>query len=494
MKYSYLLIFLLLFLCRVNVNAVNETVVGKEKLYYEINSITFSNNRINISGWGFINETQHYLNASDHSIEIEFISINNIFRVQTVLNSRDLTSDMLEAGNPTCAANIYNQDASICNYSYQYVGFSLSIPLSSFIEKSSYVTYLVFHANNSNLHYKTPLYFPIVSDIVNKLNDYEYRISSKLNDTSLKIIETPVYVRKTPSKSSTIWTYGNNCSTTYTNKLYYKINSVYSKIYSKVIESYLSYYELRVVPDICVDSRRRVIEGGLIYPAWISSLWVSYSGSPLTISSTLINSAPVLYSNDIFLLVDQTFNPMDYVVALDKEEGDITSKVTIEHNTYENKPGSYQITYYVEDKYAYTAKKSVFVYVAEPFNNYPSITAYDKTIFQYSKFNPLHEVSAYDIEDQDITSRIIVESLIDTSTIGDQSMCYLVADSKQASTRKCITISVINNDEMYKGFRYISKNYLFYKEFIPSPWINIETELLLELNSLTIIQTNTILR
>jgi len=49
--------------------AITITTVTKEFLNFEILNATIDSDKITISGWAFINDSQHYKNTADHSIK-----------------------------------------------------------------------------------------------------------------------------------------------------------------------------------------------------------------------------------------------------------------------------------------------------------------------------------------------------------------------------------------------------------------------------------------
>ncbi|WP_291650204.1 immunoglobulin-like domain-containing protein [Clostridium sp.] len=68
----------------------------------------------------------------------------------------------------------------------------------------------------------------------------------------------------------------------------------------------------------------------------------------------------------------------------------------------------------------------------------------DKQINIGDTFNPLTGVTASDKEDGDLTSKIIVNGLVDTSKAGVYNISYTVSDSKSLSTTVSSTITVID--------------------------------------------------
>lgn len=460
--------------------AYNIQMTTKEFLNFEVLNISLLNDAITIQGWAFLNENQHFRTTADHAIQLEFVSIEDHFTINASLTNLSMTSAYEQIGLPMCPDGVYFETS--CNYAFEYVGFTASVPLAQYRLLSHYTTNLIFLAFNSQTYMKTPLYYPISTPLTTKIGDYEYSITSKLSDTQLRIIETPVYARKGPGKTATIWTSGTNCSMTYGNKLYYKFGSIFSNVISRVIQDNQTYYELGAKLDVCVDLRRRVIEGTTIAPVWIPGMFVEYSGSPLGIKSVLINSNPVIIAENQTIFLNQTINLLDYAKSYDLEEGDLTQNIIIESSELINKVGSYPVTYYVEDKYGYFDRKTINFTVVSPQNDPPTITASDKTIRQFSVYDPKSGVSAFDLQDGDLTESILVLNSIDPAIIGSHEQCFKVTDSFYASTIQCIIVTVVG-DSTAEKFRFVSKNNLFFNQDVPNNWIGRINALLWLLNN-----------
>ena len=79
-----------------------------------------------------------------------------------------------------------------------------------------------------------------------------------------------------------------------------------------------------------------------------------------------VNKEPVININEIILKVGDRFNPLEYVNAIDNEDGDITSKVEVIESTVNiNKEGIYKVVYKVTDSEGASAIKETKVTVIE---------------------------------------------------------------------------------------------------------------------------------
>lgn len=481
------LIILLSQFAELRVTSFTIVPTTKASLNFEILDAQMTPDTLTITGWAFINENQHYKTTTDHTIQLEFISLSESFIVTANLVNLSMTSAYEQLGLPYCAADVYY--ASTCNYNYDYVGFSVSIPLSRFKLGEKYSTNIIFLAHSSQTYLKTPLYYPISNPVQIKRGDYLFSVMSKLNDTQIKIIETPIYARKSPGKAATIWTSGTNCSMTYGNRLYFKIGSTFTSVISRFVTENQTFYELNAKLDLCVDMRRRIVEGSTIIPVWISGMFVEYSGSPLEVNSSLINSNPVLIVENPTISDTETVNLLDYAKCSDSEEGDLSHKVIIEITDFIYKPGVYFATYYVEDKYGYYDRKTAIITVVGNNNEPPVISATDKYVNQYDQIDYFDGVTAHDSQDGDLTSSLRVMNEIDTSQAVDQVVCYSVTDLDSATTNKCIVVHVFSNIINSSRFRFISKNYLFHQDVVPEQWVGKEFQLQTMLENVTILES-----
>lgn len=466
-----------------------EVSVQKSALPYEILSVETTQTTMIIKGWALISYVQHFQNGSDHSVQLELVSIYDSFKVDASLEPISQTTLMQYFGTPNCTSGSINMPPETCNYVYENVGFRAEIPLSRFQATYNYQTNVIVNAFSANLSFKTPLYYPIPNDLSFRIAEKEYRIVSRLDDTQLKVSATTVIARKEPYKTSPAWFSGANCSTTYTNQLFFMKDTIYTSIKQKLMVGNTSYYRVSANAYLCYSSRRRIIEGSSLDPVWIASPYVLYSGSPLQIQVIRLNNLPVLNTGTIQVYEGESVNVFDHVSAYDVEDGDISSNIQIISNNIQNIPGNYQVDLSVTDSFGSTSYGTLFVNVITLPNFAPVIEAKDKTVLQYSIFDSLKEVSAFDHEDGDLTALIEVLGSIDTSILGFQSICYQVHDSKSLSSNTCIKVNVINYTAYINRFRFISKTKPFYMENIPDNWLSNINSLLDLLANTEIIQS-----
>ncbi|HHK5535774.1 TPA: M4 family metallopeptidase [Bacillus mobilis] len=154
---------------------------------------------------------------------------------------------------------------------------------------------------------------------------------------------------------------------------------------------------------------------------------VEGNGETLDLNPTLtVPTAATIHVGD-------SFNPMAKVLAIDKEDGDLTSKVKVNGEVNTSKAGTYVLTYIVKDSKGYeaTAKQAVTVKVREEVKNEIPILKVPATITitEGDKFDPMVGVLATDKEDGDLTSKVKVNGEVNTSKAGTFEIIYSVEDS-----------------------------------------------------------------
>ncbi|MGN4914398.1 immunoglobulin-like domain-containing protein, partial [Bacillus cereus group sp. MYBK15-3] len=158
------------------------------------------------------------------------------------------------------------------------------------------------------------------------------------------------------------------------------------------------------------------------------------------------DAAPVLnVPSNTTITEGDNFDVMSGVSATDKEDGNITSKVTYEGSVNTNKAGTYTIKYTVKDSAGHTVTKTRTVTVnakpvedAEPVLSVPAET----TITEGDNFDPMAKVKALDKEDGDITSKVVVNGSVNTNKEGTYKIHYTVKDSAGHTVTKIQTVIV----------------------------------------------------
>ena len=164
-------------------------------------------------------------------------------------------------------------------------------------------------------------------------------------------------------------------------------------------------------------------------------------------NATKLNEVPSISASDKTLTVGDTFDVKKDVTAKDTEDGDVTGSVVVESSNVDtNTVGSYQVTYRVTDSQGASSTKTITVIVnpkMEALNEVPTIKAEDKTITVGDKFDVKKDVTATDKEDGDLTDKIdVVKNDVDTTKPGTYEVVYKVTDSKGASKKKTVYVTV----------------------------------------------------
>lgn len=164
---------------------------------------------------------------------------------------------------------------------------------------------------------------------------------------------------------------------------------------------------------------------------------------------TSTGEVPVIYCNDISIALDTKFNPLEWVAATDKEDGDITNKVMVIYNNVDTSiEGNYHVTYEIIDSNGNKVNKAMMVVVESEDkmseeNKPPIINANDITLEKGRYFDPLDGVTVLDDEDGNLTNKIIVkENEVNVSKKGVYKVTYEVTDSKGLVTTKSISVTV----------------------------------------------------
>ncbi|MDO4996935.1 MAG: DUF5011 domain-containing protein [Bacilli bacterium] len=110
------------------------------------------------------------------------------------------------------------------------------------------------------------------------------------------------------------------------------------------------------------------------------------------------DEAPVITAEDKEVLINSEFNPLTGVTALDKEDGNLTSSITVKENNVDiTKVGTYTVKYEVKDSFNNKTTKTINVKVVkeidltnytekDPLYAYESIKYKDNNIFEFAGF------------------------------------------------------------------------------------------------------------
>ncbi|NLY62786.1 MAG: DUF5011 domain-containing protein [Erysipelothrix sp.] len=458
----------LLYLMTVSLAASSLRLVN-EVNYMKIDHKTSS---LEVGGWAFIMDAQHYLNTASHEYLLILRSKSDSFTIKGVQTNISQTETMAYIGSRKCRVDEYKQTSYVCNHDYNNVGFKFNIPLSKLKENHDYVAAIQVKAKHANVTKEVPLYFANKESIKLSDKNMQYSIDSKLYNSKVKVLNSSVLARLEPKKTSPSYPSLKSCSNSKSS--YFKNTTIFNNIFDKKLQGNNTYYQVRGKYGACVNKVSEVIEGNDLTSVWIASNFVEQLGEPLTIKSRRSNHEPsITISEHPTIYVNDTFNVRAGVTANDFEDGEITHKIRVESNNYQNLPGLYEIVFSVTDSNGNTARAIKYVRVLA--RNYPPvIIAHDVELQQFDPYNPLDYASALDQDKNDISSKITALKTIDMTKVGTFTQCYRVTDKYNLSDEKCSKV-IIN--EVEKNFRFISKQKLFYNEAWPKIWKDKEDQL-----------------
>ena len=136
-----------------------------------------------------------------------------------------------------------------------------------------------------------------------------------------------------------------------------------------------------------------------------------------------------------------------YISAVDYLGGTINHEIIGSYDV--NKAGTYELTVRATDRFNNVSEKSLTLVVEKKVINAPSmnaapvIIANDVELVVGDKFNELDNVKVIDEEDGEIpVDKVVVESDVDTTKVGNYKVIYSVTDSNGATTTKTINVKV----------------------------------------------------
>ncbi|WP_195513480.1 immunoglobulin-like domain-containing protein [Turicibacter sanguinis] len=161
-------------------------------------------------------------------------------------------------------------------------------------------------------------------------------------------------------------------------------------------------------------------------------------------------------ATDLTLSVGTPFNSLEGVTAYDAEDDDLTSQIQVRGMVDINIVGRYELIYSVMDSSGNTTTVTRIISVlpsSSIINELPVIQARDKIIKVGDAFDPSEGVTAYDIEDGNLTSEIkIIENNVNASVSGTYHITYQVSDRDGALVTNSVTITVMNQVTPNTGF------------------------------------------
>ena len=276
-----------------------------------------------------------------------------------------------------------------CSYTNYYNYNSYVYIHSSFIKKINKTInekYNSINLQNNNYIYKEyssgAKYTPKTGTILENTNMY---ITSSLNDEigSLnKGMIVPVFmtaylndkpvaylVESVYSKNQRAWIKASSLEFVNKDLLVTNLDTNYLNVFNDINGSVVGSHYTNTYT-VIVDSKKsnndlwiKIHYDNNAY-AWLNTN-ISASLGTIFYTTDLINQPPTIIATDKTIFVKDEFNPLKDVKAIDPEDGDITSNIKVSGSVDTNKPGTYQITYQVEDSKGEKVTKTIKVVVKD---------------------------------------------------------------------------------------------------------------------------------
>lgn len=144
--------------------------------------------------------------------------------------------------------------------------------------------------------------------------------------------------------------------------------------------------------------------------------------------------------SDVYIKVDDSYDPLEGVTATDPEDGNLTARIVVTSGSIDSStPGEYVITYSVTDNDGYTVVATRSIFVTEP----PVIHAEDTIIEVNSEFDVATYATVTDLEDETLpVSYTFIGTEFDATVPGVYTIEYSAEDSHGFVTTKRITVTV----------------------------------------------------
>lgn len=369
---------------------------------------------------------------------------SNYYSMDKALGLQDYNYYQLAIAN--WPANTYSQPSTSSKFIYQYPEANDAMVIVNEVKVNNELWYeVVSDLNIDNNFNEIPAYgdynwhrtvFIRASDVT-KINTAKsgykspnsiYEYPDKNYNYDLYITNGELTPKVAVTKKDTPYYYDSTLiSNTGKTLLSGKYVMVYSVAYSNGIPvSYL------VTSDYWADQKEWVSADSIEFTnISYGKVSVNFDGNYYTwVNSTTIDDQSTLISG----LYTYVFVP-------------VLEQVTVGSNVWLKVPISLTSNQY---EYGYTLREApnIEIKLSAPVveNNIPTIQAVDKTIFEGQNFDPKEIVTATDVEDGNLTSKIEVTSNnVDTTKTGTYQVTYKVKDNTGHEVTKTITVTVKEN-------------------------------------------------
>lgn len=330
----------------------------------------------------------------------------------------------------TCATSYKDLEEAIANHAKNYVS-AYGIPTYAYYMGA----FLGNKGSGMNVNYASDPYWGEKQARLAYYNDDNYGgLDYNKNTIGIKLTNEGVSVYKEPNKESTVIYKLQN------EKYKYKTANM-SLIVTEEVKDQKGNLWYKVYTEVALTEDR------VVSPNKNEYLFDNSYGYVLARDFYVENNKPeiegieskTVYLNDVFDILKN-------VKAIDKEDGDITDQLIVDGNVDTSKAGEYIITYKVTDSSRFTNIKQIKITVVG--DSIPVINANDVTISQGKSFIALDYVNAYDSVDGNINSNIkVILNEVDVNTVGTYKVTYEVINSKGIKVAKTINVTVVKDLE-----------------------------------------------
>ncbi len=258
-----------------NYNSYSLSSTKKNGLKYEIVDTRFNDSKLQMSGWAYIDNAQHYKKSSDviTTIRVAGNDGSNEYFKASITNKYNMTDIEYYTGanKEWCASDELNMNADKCNYKYDYVSFNVSIPLTVFNPGVDYDFYIYVNPKHNSKKQYVKMYMSNL-DITKKIDGVTYHLTSELDLSNLVVNDEHVIVRSGPSKNSSEFKDSKGRTYFYTKKKKYDY-------VSDKKDGYVTWYKIKFNTTNKKELYRYLATTGSSYKGYISSPYVDFSGS-----------------------------------------------------------------------------------------------------------------------------------------------------------------------------------------------------------------------
>ncbi|CAM3573689.1 hypothetical protein ERUR111494_00770 [Erysipelothrix urinaevulpis] len=176
------------FFLQLNTIQAKSVLTNDRSLFtYEINNLQFSHDKLNITGWGLLQNTAHFNGQSDHQYSLTLDSGDHQVKINLKKKRKNLNRLIHYRGYKRCLDHSSNRKS--CNYDFTHVGFEGVIPLNSLKTNRHYKVFLTLSSKKMKTNYQTSIFYPNDRQVTKSVYDKTYTLK-ELSKTKTVIVVT----------------------------------------------------------------------------------------------------------------------------------------------------------------------------------------------------------------------------------------------------------------------------------------------------------------